>query len=133
LRSLDHSLVEQWASQAKAPPKWKISLDLSTFIDEANSMKGKSLDRIDRDAELLNNGQSVRHKTFTAGLFDGRLHAIGHRDVEPALSCGNSGGKSSRPPADYKHVRCLPHPCSSMNQVRRPTQVRALNVDRSLG
>jgi hypothetical protein len=109
----DHFLVQHWPPQPNALPKWKICVNLAALSKKANSTERKTFCRIDSDAEIPKSGKRIWHQSFATGFVDWRLCTIRHDNLQPSLARGDCGGKSSRPTADDKHVRCSAHPCSS--------------------
>jgi hypothetical protein len=136
LRSLNHFSVQQPPPHADALAKWKTSVDFNAFVDKANPAKRKSFLSVDRYAKLAKNAKRIRHQTFAARFIDRRLNAVRHHNGEPSLARGDRSRKPSRPPAGDKHVRCLPHPCSSTDQVAQTTRITSalwLDIDSSFG
>ena len=76
-RPVDEHLVQGLAPHPDAFADRERSIDFDILVQEADAAKGIPVFRPDRNAEAFEYLQAVGHQALSAGLVDGRPHAVG--------------------------------------------------------
>src|SRR5208283_715984 len=102
-------MIQQDTMQIRTPdpvrcsPR-KHSLGLDAFANKTNAAKGIRFTFGNRDAELVQRLESVRHQSLAAGLVDRRNGAIRHHYAQTVTTSRDGRCQTGRSAADYKYI-----------------------------
>ena len=96
--------MKRLPADAKPGHGMEVCLRRGTVGEEADTVERHGLAPGQRDSEVVQRGDAIRHEALSAGLVDGRPRVVGDDHVEPALAGRNRRREPSRTSSDDEDV-----------------------------